>query len=230
MPGADPPPITVLVADLALAWADRRRVRGDGAAPDQEPLGQQVLYERWLKRPAWRLWDEAIPLLLGVDPAAWPPAEETGLREADERVRAALRASVTDRGGLRISDPGAEPADWCVEPAELYRFATGRGILVPGPFAALMDFILRTVKSPASGVFEPRGHAATLDPSVRERLLGAALNVLAKCPAECYDSHGLASGAHIAERIAAQALRWFDAPEPPMSRADMAAFIDRWLE
>ncbi|MGH8590413.1 MAG: hypothetical protein ACREXX_14105, partial [Gammaproteobacteria bacterium] len=66
--------------------------------------------------------------------------------------------------------------------------------------------------------------------SVREQVLGAALNVLAKCPDQCYDALGLCSGARIAERIAAQSMRWFDAPEPPLAGPEMTALIDRWLE
>ncbi len=239
MPDMDPVPIAGLFADLASALARERPGPADADTRDPSALGQQILYERWLKKPAWRLRDEAIPLLLGIDPEEWRRADgatgSTRLVEAHERVWDAVRASVMDRAGLRVVDPDAAPADWCVEPAEIYRFASARGMVVPAPLTALMDFILRTVKPSARGLQDQRGpdrrgRAEPFEPSVRERVLGAALNVLAKCPDECYDEHGLVSGARIALRIAAQSMRWFDVPTPPLSQAELAAFIDRWLE
>ncbi|MGH8472551.1 MAG: hypothetical protein ACREVJ_08900 [Gammaproteobacteria bacterium] len=62
------------------------------------------------------------------------------------------------------------------------------------------------------------------------KVLGAALNVLAKCPDRCYDQHGLVSGEKVTQLIAAQSIRWFDAEEPPMRTGEMAELIDKWLE
>jgi hypothetical protein len=137
---------------------------------------------------------------------------------------------VMDRGGPRIVDSGAGPEHWCVEPADLYRWASGRGLVLPESFVTLMDFILRAVKAPADEVAVGGTPSAPHLASVREQVLGAALNVLAKCPDQCYDAHGLCSAARIAERIAAQSMRWFNAPEPPLAGPEMTALIDRWLE
>jgi hypothetical protein len=223
MSNAHPSGLAGLLSDLASASRDAST--GQPPDPDREPHGddQQILYERWLRRPEWRLRDEAVPLLLGMAPEEWPAAR-SGPDEA--RVWAAIQAAVT-AGGLRIASPGALPEDWGVEPGELCRWATGQRIVLPAPFVTLIDFIRRAVKSPLVEMAEP---AETHRASVREQVLGAALNVLVKCPDECYDAHGLASGALIAERIAAQSMRWFDAAHPPMTGTEMAALIDRWLE
>jgi hypothetical protein len=225
MPNADPSRLAGLLADVASSWAGATAVGAAG------PLPQQLLYERWLRRPVWRLREEAVPLLLGIDPDAWARGGETpGSTEVQDRVWAAVHAAVMDRGGPRVIDSGAGPEHWCVEPADLYRWASGRGLVLPESFVILMDFILRAVKAPAGAVAVAGTLAETHLASVREQVLGAALNVLAKCPDQCYDAHGLCSGARIAERIAAQSMRWFDAPEPPLTRPEMTALIDRWLE
>jgi hypothetical protein len=66
--------------------------------------------------------------------------------------------------------------------------------------------------------------------SAREQVLGAALNLVAKCPEKCTDAHGFVNGEAVAALIAAQSARWFDAPTPPLSNTEMAQLIDRWLE
>lgn len=223
MPNADPSRLAGLLADVASSWAGPAAVGAGG------PFHQQLLYERWLRRPVWRLREEAVPLLLGIDPVVWAGGGEApGSTEAQDRVWAAVHAEVMDRGGPRVIDSGGGPEHWCVEPAELYRWASGHGLVLPESFVTLMDFILRAVKAPAGEVAVSR--TETHLASVREQVLGAALNVLAKCPDQCYDAHGLCSGARIAERIAAQSMRWFDAPEPPLAGPEMTALIDRWLE
>jgi hypothetical protein len=210
---------------VASSWA------GPAAVGTAGPFPQQLLYERWLKRPVWRLRQEAVPLLLGIDPEAWARGGVVpGSTEVQDRVWAAVHAAVMDRRGPRVIDGGADPDDWCVEPADLYRWASGRGLVLPQSFVALMDFILRTVKTPADAVAVAGTPSEAHLASVREQVLGAALNVLAKCPDQCYDAHGLCSGARIAERIAAQSMRWFDTPEPPLAGPEMTALIDRWLE
>ncbi|MFH0352443.1 MAG: hypothetical protein ACHBMF_11040, partial [Chromatiales bacterium] len=76
----------------------------------------------------------------------------------------------------------------------------------------------------------PNPSARNDAPSTREKVLGAALNVLAKCPDRCYDQHGLVSGEKITQLIAVQSMRWFDTAEPPMRSGEMAELIDKWLE
>ncbi len=225
MPDADPSQLAGLLADAASSWAGPPTVGAVG------PLHQQLLYERWLMQPVWRLREEAIPLLLGIDPEASARGGVVpGLTEAQDRVWAAVHAAVTEGRGPQVIDSGQDPEHWCVEPADLYRWASGRGLVLPEPFVTLMDFILRAVKAPAGEVAGAGTPAEADQASVREQVLGAALNVLAKCPDQCYDAHGLCSGARIALRIAAQSMRWFDAPEPPLTAPEMTALIDRWLE
>jgi len=225
MSDTDPSQLAGLLAGVASSWA------GSAAVGAAGPFHQHLLYERWLTRPVWRLREEAVPLLLGIDPDAWARGGVVpGSTEVQDRVWAAVHAAVMEGRGPRVIDDGSGPEHWCVEPADLYRWASRRGLVLSESFVTLMDFILRAVKAPADAVAVAGTPAETHLASVRERVLGAALNVLAKCPDQCYDAYGLCSGARIAERIAAQSMRWFDAPEPPLTGPEMTALIDRWLE
>ncbi|MGH8578497.1 MAG: hypothetical protein ACREXJ_16650, partial [Gammaproteobacteria bacterium] len=114
-----------------------------------------------------------------------------------------------------------------------YRWARASGVPIPEPFEALLQFIQRVV--PGSSASSPDAlrepsSARSDAPSTREKVLGAALNVLAKCPDRCYDQHGLVSGEKVTQLIAAQSTRWFDTAEPPMRTGEMAELIDKWLE
>ena len=98
-----------------------------------------------------------------------------------------------------------------------------------------MQFIQRVVQRPAASSLdalcrEPNPSVDKRCSQHREKVLGAALNVLAKCPDQCYDQHGLVSGEKITRLIAAQSMRWFDTAEPPMRTGEMAELIDKWLE
>ncbi|MGH8534282.1 MAG: hypothetical protein ACREV1_16600, partial [Gammaproteobacteria bacterium] len=117
----------------------------------------------------------------------------------------------------------------------LYQWARASEIPIPEPFEALMQFIQRVVPGSSASSSdavhrEPNSSARNHAPSTREKVLGAALNVLAKCPDQCYDQHGLVSGEKITQLIAAQSMRWFDTAEPPMRTGEMAELIDKWLE
>ncbi|MGH8588754.1 MAG: hypothetical protein ACREXX_05265, partial [Gammaproteobacteria bacterium] len=183
MSDADPSQIAGLLADVASSWA------GPAAVGEASPFHQQLLYERWLRRPVWRLREEVVPLLLGIDPVVWARGGVVpGSTEVQDRVWAALHAAVMEGRGPRVIDSGADPDDWRVEPADLYRWASGRGLVLPQAFVALMDFILRAVKAPAREVAAVGTPAEAHQASVREQVLGAALNVLAKCPDQCYDA------------------------------------------
>lgn len=144
-------------------------------------LAQQKLYETWLKKDHWRLRDEAVPLLAGVDPGA---GGEGGPEEALWRD---LATAVAD-GVLRVDNPGADPAHWTASPRAVYRWAGDAGHPVPEAFRNLMEFILQTVKQDSASA--PGGGAETDFHAVNEAVLGAALSVLAAWPDRCRDRNG----------------------------------------
>ncbi|MDQ3566004.1 MAG: hypothetical protein M3436_18590 [Pseudomonadota bacterium] len=196
----------------------------------------QLLYERWMHKPEWSLRAEGIPLLIGIAPGAWETLRASGACKTPENeLWASVRESVVTEGKPRVINPEPPEQDWRCAPIDLYQWARASGVPIPEPFEALMQFIQRVVpgssaSSPDSLCREPNLPARNNAPSTREKVLGAALNVLAKCPDQCYDQHGLVSGEKITQVIAAQSIRWFDAEEPPMRTGEMADLIDKWLE
>ncbi len=207
----------------------------DSASQDASARAQ-LLYERWMCKPEWSLRAEGIPLLIGIAPDAWETLHASGACKTPENeLWASVRGSVVTEGKPRVTNPDHPEEDWRCAPIDLYQWAHASGVPIPEPFEALMQFIQRVVpgssaSSPDALRREPNPSSRKDAPSTREKVLGAALNVLAKCPDQCYDEHGLVSGEIITRLIAAQSMRWFDAKEPPMRNGEMAELIDKWLE
>ncbi|MGH9959346.1 MAG: hypothetical protein ACREBC_19850, partial [Pyrinomonadaceae bacterium] len=71
------------------------------------------------------------------DPVVWARGGEApGSTEVQDRVWAAVHAAVMEGRGPRVIDSGADPDDWCVEPADLYRWANPPR---PRPVGVLRD-------------------------------------------------------------------------------------------
>ncbi len=207
----------------------------DSASRDASAQAQ-LLYERWMSKPEWSLRAEGIPLLIGIAPHAWETLRASGTCGTREKTLwASVRDAIITAGKPRVINPESPEQDWRCAPIDLYQWARASGVPIPEPFEALMRFIQRVVpgssaSSPDALCREANPSASNDAPSTREKVLGAALNVLAKCPDRCYDQHGLVSGEKITRLIAAQSMRWFDTAEPPMRTGEMAELIDKWLE
>lgn len=207
----------------------------DSASRDASAQAQ-LLYERWMCKPEWLLRAEGIPLLIGIAPDAWETLRTSGAcGTLENELWASVRDAVITEGKPRVINPDSGEEDWRCAPIDLYQWARTSGVPIPEPFEALIQFIQRVVQRPAASspdalCREPNPSARNDAPSTREKVLGAALNVLAKCPDRCYDKHGLVSGGKITQLIAAQSMRWFDTAEPPMRTGEMAELIDKWLE
>ncbi len=221
--------------DCVLRQSSVPLVLPDSASRDASEQAQ-LLYERWMPKAEWSLRAEGIPLLIGIAPDAWETVRASGACKTPENeLWASVRGSVVTEGKPRVMNPDHPEEDWRCAPIDLYQWAHASGVPVPEPFEALMQFIQRVVQRPAASSpdavrQEPNPSSRKDAPSTREKVLGAALNVLAKCPDQCYDQHGLVSGEKITRLIAAQSTRWFDTAEPPMGTGEMAELIDNWLE
>lgn len=142
-----------------------------------EAMRQQQLYENWLKRDTWLLRDEAVPLLLGLDPTSADPAH-SGIAGLWETVRVAV-----EEGELAVYNRQAPAGSWSVAPAAVYRWANRKALSLPAPFSELMEFILQTVKQDEAAHTEAdSGHSFNVD---NENILGAALAVINAFPEDC---------------------------------------------
>lgn len=150
---------------------------------NSEDLRQQLVYEYWLKRDTWLLRDEAVPLLLGHDPAQ----VEEGDPEITELWEGA-RLSV-EEGELAVYNRQAPVDTWSVAPETIYRWAGNREISIPESFSALMEFILKTVKKDESVRIQDDNEAVSFNAG-NEIILGAALAVVNAFPRACRKKDG----------------------------------------
>jgi hypothetical protein len=198
-----------------------------GTARDPGPL--VLLYERWLVKEHWNLAREALPLLLGCDPDLWLMrcAELEILAEAEQSAQALAEVAASGRD-LPVLNPEAPEHDWCVRPADVYLWAVGVGYQVPEPFATLTQYVLQVVKRPELAASSPaRGAAAS---EARERVLGAALALLARTPQACRDDNGFIDPGLMARSIVEQSVRWFESSRPPLPEGEIATLIARWVD
>lgn len=178
----------------------------------------QMLYEHWLKNDTWAARDEALPLIVGVDPALWHSYLEAGELIGTEQ---ALWESYQSEAGI---DTGSQR----VPVNEVVGFFRARQVEIPASFSRLYDFIRQTTlgaetESTDTASPSPRGEEV-------EIVLGAALALVASMPDRCRDEHGFIAGERVAKLIVQSAVRWFPLEAPTMTEAEMAGLIDKWLE
>ena len=151
------------LADLRASFAE--------SLVDDEPT-QVLLFEAWVKREQWRLREEALPLLVGTDPAVWQASPQSPLvREAGDRLAVALAARLQ-----------LEPdTDAHVTPLAFRAAAEALMLDLPPALARLLDFLARvlsfqqadTASASAQGLADAVG-ASTVPPEADHvRKIGA---------------------------------------------------------
>lgn len=177
----------------------------------------QMLYEHWLKNDSWAARNEALPLVVGVDPELWQSYLETGELNATEQ---SLWDTYQREAGI------ATESD-CVPVQDVVSFFRAQRVEMPASFSRLYDFIRQTTLAAQAeptdaALTSPRGEET-------EVVLGAALALVASMPDRCRDEHGFVAGEAIAKLIMQSAARWFPLQAPTMTEAEMATLIDKWL-
>jgi hypothetical protein len=178
-------------------------------------VAYQQLYEHWCKSDSWSLGREALPLLVGVDPAAWQHhVEAQELQQSAEALLQLISAGLDCRPDAQIT------------PARIRHWAREQGIALPEPLARVLDFIL-SVLPPV--MRDPQAMSGADQSADRERALGAALALVTKFPDQCRDEHGFFDGARIAALILDKRLLWFPEGGPAFSAAEIAALLENYL-
>ncbi|MGH8120212.1 MAG: hypothetical protein ACRESK_06315, partial [Gammaproteobacteria bacterium] len=159
----------------------------------EEKMNQQLLYERWAVKDTWRLRDEALPLLYGIDPDTYEQGDHRcAVEESIQGLWTHARQCI-EHNLLQVTNREQRDEDWTVEPLAIYQWAVISRMQLPEPFVALMDFVGRTVKkfSPSPVPGDPDGGqiSAVFDEH-REKVLGLALTVLARTPERCRNTDG----------------------------------------
>ena len=178
----------------------------------------QMLYEHWLKSDTWAARNEALPLVVGVDPLLWRSYLEAGELAAaeqslwDEYQREAGLAAESDRVAVN----------------HVVAFFRAQQVEMPASFSRLYDFIRQTTLPAAPDPADRDAVPARAEET--EAVLGAALALVASMPDRCRDEHGFVAGERIAKLIMQSAVRWFPLQAPTMTETEMATLIDKWLD
>lgn len=201
----------------ATAAALVARLRA-GLAVDAVDPAAQARYERWAGREQWRARSEALPLLVGVEPAEWGGSERA--RSADA---AALWSRFAAELGLDAN------GDLPLSPARVREWARGAGVALPRALARLLDFIASVLPATASGGTPQVSEVEVLRAQERETVLGAALMLVTREAHECVDEEGYLDPGRIARLVRARSLLWFPLAPPQLSEADITRLLARWL-
>ena len=200
----------------------------------QGPFDQQKIYEKWIKQDEWQLREQGLPLAIGLDPDKWTELFDlSGFKELEQAAWEALEKLSPTEDGPNILNLDDETGKWKVDPSEFYRWLNQQGITVPDALDSLMQFVMNIVKKstePAMDGSDPASGVSQIRSSDREKVLGAAFNLVSKEPDACRDDSGLTNGKALAEMIAAQSVLWFESSKPPMSVDKMGEFLEKWLE
>ncbi len=190
----------------------------EGIDCDATDPATQRLFEAWAARDRWCARSEALPLLVGVAPSAWAEhLARRGLTGAEHALWSVLAQALS-------LDADADPH---LEPRRLRAWVQGTGLRLPAALARLLDFITSVLPTAADG--ETGAADEVLRAQERETILGAALMLVTRQPAECVDEAGCYDSARIARLIRARALLWFPLAPPSLSEAEMAALLARWV-
>ena len=109
----------------------------------EENLSRRRLYEKWACKDYWLLFDEAMPLLFGFDPAAELSKDDPLYENIQELAEHAGRC--VEGKLLTVSNREQDRAEWQVRPVDLYRWATISGIEMPSELGDLMQFVAQTM-------------------------------------------------------------------------------------
>ena len=181
----------------------------------------QIMYEQWLKEDHWTARDSALPLLIGQDPTNWRAYVEAHQLQANEETLWHILAN----------DLGIEQND-SISIGTLVEWARAQSVLMHPSFLRIYEFVRKVLlaSTPAPAPDANVSEVEDSSPHEKEIVLGAALSLLSKMPADCRDENGFADGAAIVALINKTAARWFPSSAPAMSESEMISLIDKWLE
>ncbi len=201
-----------------------------------DKLAKQRLFEKWSVKEQWLLKSEAIPLILGLDPETedWKNNEEQEkeINDLFEHARHCINQGMS----LSVIDQEQEENQWQVSPTEFYCWASVSRVNVSEQLAALMEFVISTVKR-TTFVTDRKNEEATSPEAASlshtfnqetEKVLGAALAVLIKHPDDCKNSKGRVKISNITRVILENQSAWFDDKQLSLSQTGMEDLLNKW--
>ena len=195
----------------------------------QEKISTRRLYEQWACKETWMLYNEAIPLLLGIEPDKKIDVDDERKNEIEELFLHAQ--DCVNKKLLSVINSEKNEKEWQVRPIDLYRWATISRIVVPDELNDLMQFVMQTIKNPVphkDQVIESDSRDASYQKH-REIVLGAAMSLLVNSPGTCVNSKGKVKGNLIAKQILTNKKQWFGEEESLLAESAITDLIEHYF-
>lgn len=213
------------------------------AALDQENAERrEALVKQYVERVEHRgqqeiTVDDAVELLCVRDPTPLngpviPEAlRDHGVQAADIRRHIENAVAMGGTKGLKTTNQKAKPGDWRLKLANLVEWANRWEV---GNRHIAEEVAARLALSTDTPTTERTHRRAKQFSGKRERVLGAALAVVAHWPDQCQDKRGKFVPQNIADLIEQKSFLFFKDDdsdgEAPMNTRSMAEHIKHWLE
>jgi len=184
-----------------------------------DPYNQNEFIEEFLKHDTWLIFGEAIPISLGIHPL---DTNDIGITDFAMFTKTKEIAKSSAGESLKVININNQPSLWRIKPADFVNWMVTKEL---APLQSLIDaFAPGTSNSKLNNVKKDKAHSNTnKHSSQREKVLFAALAVLAKYPEKC-KTNGEVSVSAIADMMEQKSPIWFE-DDLPMARSGIENLI-----
>lgn len=194
-------------------------------------ITQQKLYEKWAVKQCWHLRNQAIPLLLAMDPENYTESlhDETSKQRYEDLWLHAQHC--VEQGLLPVSNLEAAATDWQAAPVDVYKWAAISRVQLPEQLTFLMEFILKSILSTENNqdiVANSEQNSRVYDKD-KENILGAALAILVAYPERCRNNKGRVKSENILTLVNENEGLLFGDDLPELSPTASLDIINKWL-
>lgn len=205
-------------ADLSLDIRQREK-----AIYGEDNIKQQKLYEKWTVKTSWHLKDEAIPLLLSIDPEIYANSS------VDETIKQKYQGlwehaqHCVEQGLLSVTKKEGRSEEWEATPIDVYQWAAVSRVELPAQLIALMEFVMMTLLPTSAS------NSSSGDKIDKELILGSALAVLVAYPKLCLNKEDRVKATTIVALINDNKDKLFAGKTPELSSTASINLIEKWI-
>jgi len=215
-------------ADVSLDMSQREK-----AIYGEDNIKQQKLYEKWTVKTSWHLKNQAIPLLLSMDPEKYLDVDFDEVTEKKYQDLWEHAQHCVDQGLLFVLNKENPADEWEAKPIDVYKWAAISRVELPEQLTALMEFVMMTLLSTVNISTGSPGENIQSEASYnsdKERILGAALAMLAAYPEQCMNKKGRVRAENIISLINKNGAELFAEETPDLSSIAAIDLINKWIE
>jgi len=199
----------------------------------KDRIEQQKLYEKWAVKKSWHLKDQAIPLLLSMDPedvsiSSFDEAAEQKYQDLWEHAQHCVEQDL-----LLVMNRECPIDEWEANPIDVYKWAAVSRVELPKELSSLMEFVMTTMVSTANfdnDSLDNKKQNGISYGEDKERILGAALAMLAAYPERCRNKKDRVRAENILSLINENENALFGEEIPELSNTAGLDLINQWLK